>query len=215
MLVLKLFPSLLFLPSFPLHSLWKENFYLKLFWGGCEHEMYLIKKQINVDLLWSKSQPRAPRLSLSEPHPLASLGPLNLPSRVPQPPSAPLGSRAELPWMDDIPTLGFCDRSPLPPHQVPSSYIIFPPETSRTEGFLALNHRLHMTVSSRRVGTTLAWSLLCPQHLAGAGAQWVILLYLDLQGPMPWVTRRCFVGGQPSKTNGERTAQTPLSSCWL
>lgn len=200
-MVFKLFPSLSFLPSLPLHSLWKENFYLKLFFGGggCEHEMYLMRKQINVDLLWSKSQPRAPQLSLSEPHPLA-----------------PLGSRAELPWMDDIPPRGFCDRSPPPLHQAPSSYIIFSPETSRTDVFLVLKHRLHITVRSRRAGATPAGSLLCLQHLAGAGAQWVTLLYLDLQGPMPRVTRRCFVGGQPSKTNRERAAQTPFSSsCWL
>lgn len=156
-----------------------------------------------------------PRFSLSEPHPLAPLGPLNLPSRVPQPPSAPLGSRAELPWMDDIPPRGFCDRSPPPLHQAPSSYIIFSPETSRTDVFLVLKHRLHITVSSRRVGATPAWSLLCPQPPAGAGAQWVTLLYLALQGPMPRVTRRCFVGGQPSETNRERAAQTPFSSsCW-
>lgn len=47
------FPFLLFLPSVPCHSLLK-NFYLKLFLVWCEHEMYLIGKQINVDLLWSK-----------------------------------------------------------------------------------------------------------------------------------------------------------------
>lgn len=47
------FPFLLFLPSFPLHSLLK-NFYLKLFLVWCEPEMCLIRNQINVDLLWSK-----------------------------------------------------------------------------------------------------------------------------------------------------------------
>lgn len=64
--VFQLFASLLFLPSFPLYSLLKENFHLILFWGECEHKMYLIRKQITVDLLWSKPGER-PAVLLTKP----------------------------------------------------------------------------------------------------------------------------------------------------